>query len=196
VKAITVELQFQGDEHLRFADAVEKLGSERAALTAYRRGINRIGDKARNGVRRTLAKQVGLTQGALKTHGRYGSSRATVRGLAYEITARGEHLPLRLFGARQFAYGVRAKPWGRSQRFPGVFIFAGHPRSGQPVSAAGDVFHRRTAASRPIESMFGPAVPVEMVKGDSAATFEKAAAELPKRIAHEVRVLTDGIVTA
>lgn len=196
MKQITVDLRFHGTEHHRFAEAVEKLGSERAALTAYRRGINRIGDKARNQVQKALAKQVGLSQGALKTHGRYGVSRARALDLAYEISSRGEHLPLRLFGARQFAYGVRAKPWGRSQRFPGVFIFAGTPRSGKPVSAAGDVFHRRTAASLPIERMFGPSVPVEMVKGGSAAAFERTAAELPGRIAHEVRVLTDGIVTA
>lgn len=193
---MTVDLHFENAEHLRFAEAVEKLGNERAAATAYRRGINRTGDKARNQVQRALAKQVGLTQGALKTHGRLSVTRAKAAGLAYVIASRGNHLPLRLFGARQFAYGVRARPWGRSQRFPGVFIFAGHPRSGQPINASGDVFHRSTGASLPIQRMFGPAVPVEMVKGASAAAFERTAAELPKRIAHEVRVLTDGIVTA
>ena len=193
---MAVDLRFEGAEHVRFAEAVEKLGSERAAITAYRRGINRVGDKARNQVQKALAKQVGLTQGALKTHGRFGVSRAKAAELSYAITSQGNHLPLRLFGARQFAYGVRARPWGRSQRFPGVFIFAGHPRSGQPVNASGDAFHRSTGASYPIERMFGPAVPVEMVKGTSATAFERTAAELPKRIAHEVRVLTDGIVTA
>lgn len=190
-----MDLRFGNSEHIRFADAIEKLGSERAAVTAYRRGINRTGDKARNQVRKALAKQVGLTQGALKTYGRYGSSRAKARDLAYEITSRGTYLPLRIFGARQFAYGVRAKPWGKSQRFPGAFIFAGSPRSGQPVSARGDVFHRSTSASLPIQRLFGPAVPTEMVKGESAKTFEHTSAELPKRIAHEVRVMTDGVVT-
>lgn len=193
---MTVDLHFQNAEHLRFAEAIEKLGSERAAVTAYRRGINRVGDKAKTQVQRALAKQVGLTLGALKKYGRYGGTRAKAGDLAYAITSTGDHLPLRLFGARQFAYGVRARPWGRSQRFPGVFIFAGHPRSGQPVNATGDAFHRTTGASRPIERMFGPAVPVEMVKGDSAGAFERTASELPKRIAHEVRVLTDGIVTS
>lgn len=189
---MTYDLHLEG-EHARFAEAVTKLGSK-AALTAYRRGINRIGDKARTDVSRTLAKQVGLTQGKLKTLGKYGSSRATVRDLTYQITSRGGYLPLRTFGARQFGYGVRARPWGRSQRYPGAFIFAGHPRSGKPVNASDDVFHRRTSASLPIERMFGPAIPVEMVKGDTANAFARAAADLPKRIAHEVRVMTDWIV--
>ncbi|MFT3973315.1 MAG: hypothetical protein QM699_07660 [Amaricoccus sp.] len=193
---MTVKLHFQNDEHVRFAEAVEKLGSERAATTAYRRGINRVGDTARTRVQKALAKQVGLTLGGIKTHGSFAVSRANASSLAYAITSRGNHLPLRLFGARQFAYGVRARPWGRWQRFPGVFMFAGHPRSGQLVNARGDAFHRSTLASLPIERMFGPAVPVEMVKGVTADTFERTAATLPKRIAHEVRVLTDGIVTA
>ena len=192
---MTVDLRFQDNEHLRFVEAIGKLGSERAVTTAYRRAINRVGDTARNQVQKALAKQGGLTQGALKAHGRFGVTRAKAADLAYVIASSGNHLPLRLFGARQFAYGVRARPWGRSQRFPGVFIFAGHPRSGQPVNASGDAFHRSTGASYPIERMFGPAVPVEMVKGASAEAFERTAAELPKRVAHEARVLTDGIVT-
>lgn len=190
-----MDLRFQGNEHLRFADAVGKLGSERAAVTAYRRAINKVGDKAKTQVRRALAKQVGLSQGTIEKLGRYRTKRATARGMAYEIATKGNAIPLRYFGAKQFSFGVRAKPWGKSQRFPGTFIFAGTPRSGRTVGAAGDVFHRRTSASLPIEKMFGPAIPVEMVKGDSADVFHRLAGGLPKRIEHEVRVMTDGVVT-
>ena len=189
-----LDLRFQGNNHITWADAVEKLGSERAAHNAYRRGINKIGDKARTQVKRALAKQTGLKQSDLIKYGAFGESRANYSTLAYAITSKGGYVPLKAFGARQFSWGVQARPWGKSQRFKGTFIFAGTPTSGKPV-AGGHVWHRRTQASRPIEKMFGPAVPVEMVKGASAKAFEDATLELGQRIAHEVRVMTDGVVT-
>ncbi len=91
--------------------------------------------------------------------------------------------------------GVRAKPWGRSQRFPGAFIFAGHPKSGQPV-ADGHAFIRTSSSSLPIRKLWGPSVPREMERDAVTQEFQDAALELPGRILHEVRSITNGVVGA
>lgn len=186
-----VEIEGQGLE--RFSRAVSAL-SDKQAQTAYRRAINRVGKQAQTATIRALAPQVGLTQAAVRKHGGIKPKPARSGNLQYEINSQGGYLPLHLFAARQFGYGVRAKPWGTSRRFAGAFIFAGSPNSGKFVGG-GAVFRRLTTASRPIEMMFGPAVPKEMVTGNSAEAFINAAGALPDRIAHEVRAITKGVVT-
>lgn len=190
----TLHLRYQDGNHIRWSDAVAALGSEKEAHKAYRRGINRTGDKARTKVRRTLAKQTGLKQKDLRKYGALRSKRANLQHLGYEITSSGRATSLKIYGAKQFSFGVRASPWGRKQVFKGAFIYAGRWNSGEPV-ASGHVFLRRTGASLPIDRMFGPSVPAEMAKGATREAFEGEALDLGKRIAHEVRVLTDGVVT-
>lgn len=189
---MTFGLKFQGSNHIRWEDAVEALGSKNAH-NAFRRGINHTGDKARTQVRRALAEQTGLKQRDLKKYGAFDSERANYRRLSYTITSKGSAVPLKVFGAKQFSWGVTAKPWGVSRRFKGTFIFAGTPTSGKFVGG-GHVFHRRTSASLPIERMFGPSVPTEMVQGASKKAFQDAALDLGPRIVHEVKVLTKGVV--
>ena len=91
-------------------------------------------------------------------------------------------------------YGVKAKPWGKSRKFKGAFIFAGHAKSGQAI-AGGHVFKRSTKASTPIEKMYGPSIPKEMLKDETAEAFEAATGDLANRIAHEIRVISKGVIS-
>lgn len=188
---ITVRLQGQG--HIRFRRAVRMLG-EGKAKKAFTRALNHTGAIVRTRVIRALAPQVGLSQAKVRQLGAIREQRARASGLEYKIESSGAAISLREFSARQFGYGVAAKPWGQRRRFESAFIFAGHPRSGNPVSG-GHVFVRTSSSSFPIKKMFGPAIPKEMVKDESAEAFSDAAARLSPRINHEIRRLTRGVIS-
>ena len=191
---MAVSVRVEGGGIQRFADAAKDLASDKAAL-AYMRALNHTGAKANTRVRRALKSQTGLASLALVDKlGALGKSRAGKSRLSYEISSTGSHIPLHWFKAAQFGYGVRASPWGKTQRFPGTFIFAGSPRSGKYVSG-GAVFHRVTTASLPIEKLYGPAIPKEMVKDQTADAFNAVAGDLPGRVAHEVKRMTGGAVS-
>lgn len=179
--------------HIRFEQAVEKLGDRKRAHDAFRRGINHTGDKAKTRVIRALAKQMGLTQRKLKDSGAISTHRANFDNLEYTIKASGREIPLKEFGAKQFRYGVRAKAWGSSRQYRGAFIFAGNFRSGKFVGG-GHVFKRVGKASKPIEKLYGPSIPKEMVKDQSQQAFADVALEVGPRIEHEVSRLTGGVV--
>lgn len=185
-------LEFMDQNTVRFQDGVARVGDTKKAHDAFRRAINHTGSKSKTQVVRALAKQMGVNQ-ALVRKG-LAVRRANFDKLEYTITASGRELSLKEFGAKQFGYGARAKPWGNSRRFEGAFIFAGTPGSGQPV-AGGHVFKRTDgSASTPIEKLYGPSVPKEMIKDASADAFTRIADDLPGRIEHEFRRLTDGVV--
>ena len=75
----------------------------------------------------------------------------------------GRHLPLSFFGAKQFSYGVRAKIWGRAQTFRSAFVIGRFGNS---------VFKRTSKARFPIEQLWGPAVPVEMLRDEALAAWQ------------------------
>jgi len=189
-----LELRIEGDNHQRFEWAVEALGSEKQAWKAARRAVNKTGDKAFTRVKRAAAKQVGLTQKKLVELGAIRRRRANFDNLSYEIRSSGKALSLKHFKAKQFSFGVRAKPWGRTQKFYGAFINVGTWRSGVPFDD-GHVYRRTTTKSFPVRRMFGPAIPEEMVRGETRDAFESVADGLGDRLAHEVRVLTEGVVS-
>jgi hypothetical protein len=106
--------------------------------------------------------------------------------IAGQILARGRPLSLKVFGAKQFKYGVRVKLRGENVKLYGMFIYAGTFNSGKFV-AGGHVFQRTTAASLPIEKQFGPSVPESVVKGKAKDAFEDTVATvLPRRLRHEI----------
>ncbi len=185
-------LEFLDQNAVRFQDAVVRVGDAKTAHGAFRRAINHTGAKARTRTVRALAKQMGLKQSVVRT--RIEERKANYERLEYVLKGSGEPLSLKEFGAKQFAYGVRAKPWGRSQRFEGVFIMAGSRNSGRPV-AGGHVFKRTNgSASLPIEKLYGPSIPREMVQGASAIAFSEVTKDLGTRIQHELGRLTGGVV--
>lgn len=188
-----LQLSATGNAHEQFEQAVEALGSKQAHKAA-RRAVNHTGRKAFTRVKRAGAKQVGLTQKKLIELGAIEKRRASGGGLSYEITSSGKALSLKHFKAKQFSYGVKAKPWGRTQKFHGAFINTGTWRSGVPFDD-GHVYLRETTKSFPVRRRNGPAIPEEMVRGDARDAFEQVADGLGDRLAHEVGRLTDGVVS-
>lgn len=190
----------EGDGIRRFADAVRILGNEDEARAAYSRALNKVGAKAHTRTVRALTKQVGLSKGDVLSYGAVRKERASRGKLDYQIVSTGKPIPLRAFAPKQFRFGVRAKVWGRMQRFPGAFIYAGKGWTGRfGVVHGGHVLHRtgrRVDGHQPYELMFGPTIPVEMVKDASAKAFQEVAQELPARVAHEVSWITKGVVSA
>ncbi len=112
--------------------------------------------------------------------------RANYQSLEYLILSRGGFISLKEFKSRQLKRGVSAAPWGKRQLFKSTF--------GPNVGAlGGHVFRRTTAARFPIEKLWGPAIPKEIVKDESRAAFnETVARELPPKIEHEIRRLMQG----
>ncbi|ORE90514.1 hypothetical protein ATO13_22451 [Stappia sp. 22II-S9-Z10] len=182
-----------GDGHRRLANAARDLSGAQTKR-AYSRAINRTNDRAFTATKRALADQVGLSQGKVVALGQLRRGRATPAALSAEIKANSNHISLKEFGARQFGYGVRAKPWGEARRFDGAFIFAGSPRSGKPVKD-GHAFTRTSGDSHPIEMMFGPNIAEELTKDQSRESWNVAANFLEQRILHEIRVIAKGVVS-
>ncbi|SMC42831.1 Prophage minor tail protein Z (GPZ) [Fulvimarina manganoxydans] len=187
-------LKITGDGLPKLNRALDELGNETVAHKAYRRAINKIGDQARTRVKRELAAQVGLTQKKLVELGGFRVTRANYSALEYKISTSGSPIPLKEFSAKQFSYGVRAKPWGRSQQFPSAFIYAGRWDSGNAI-ADGHVFKRTSKNSLPIEKLYGPSIPKEMVQGATAAAFTEYGPKLRERVEHELRQITQGVVS-
>lgn len=187
------KVDMRGQGLPRFQDAAEVLGTAKAKK-AYGRAINHTGRKGFTGVKRVLAGQVGMTQTKLVKKGNIKTRSAHGNELSFVIFSTGSHLSLKEFGAKQFGYGVRAKPWGNSRRFKSAFIFAGNSKSGKFVGN-GHVFKRTTNSALPIEKLHGPAIPNEMVKGDSAKAFDKSSKDLGRRIRHEIKIITKGVVS-
>jgi hypothetical protein len=170
----------------RYGNALAALG-EKKAHAGLARAVNRVTNTIHGRVARAIAKQSSIPVGIVRSSLRKNLVRPGGGGdLEGRIDARGNPLPLKVFNPKQFSWGVRAKVWGRVQRFPHTFIYAGTYRSGQEVGN-GHVFHRLSVKSLPIEKLFGPSVPEEMVKDESARVFyETAETMLPARVAHEL----------
>ncbi len=146
---------------IHYQAAITRVG-QGVADKAFTRALNREGAKMTTQIKRSLRKQTGAkladVSRALKIE------RASYRNLRYAIIAKGSPMTLSHFAPKQFAYGVRARPWGRSQRFAHAFIL--HKFSG-------NVFVRESKSRYPIRVLFGPSIPKEMVQGATMQAFER-----------------------
>ncbi|WP_099863766.1 hypothetical protein [Pararhizobium haloflavum] len=176
----------------RYGNMLGALG-EREAHKALARAVNRVTNTVHSRVVRAVAKQTSLTAGRVRKEIKKRQVRPGGMGaLEGVIWATGRPLPLKEFRPKQFSWGVRAKVWGQTQRFPGAFIYAGTYRSGIYVGN-GHVFtntrgpNTRSGRNNAVEMMFGPSIPEEMVRGESRRTFEQTVATmLPQRVFHEI----------
>ena len=90
----------------RFEAACFRIG-EGSARQAFSLALNKEGRKAYTAHRRALAEQSSIPRGAVTATMKFkASTRAT---LETRIIGTGRHLPLSVFGARQFSYGVRPR---------------------------------------------------------------------------------------
>lgn len=140
------------DVGIRFEAACLRLG-EGEARRAFSMALNKEGRKSFTQMRRALAQQSSIPRGAVNAAMRFRT--ASRAALSTETAGSGRSLPLSFFGAKQFAYGVRAKIWGKAQTFRSAFV----------VKRYGNGVFKRTGMARfPIEQLWGPSVPKEMLR--------------------------------
>ena len=162
------------DVRTRFEAACNRLG-EGEARRAFSMALNKEGRKSFTQLRRLLALQSSIPRGAVNASTRFMS--ATRNTMSTITSGTGRHLPLSFFGAKQFAYGVRAKIWGKAQTFRSGFVVKRY---------GGGVFKRTGKARFPIEQLWGPAVPVEMMRDEAFAAWE---AQHPRVLTESARLI-------
>ena len=181
-----ITFRWTGDGIARLEAAMNKLEGPRK-MAALRRALNHTGDKVFTRVKRELQTQIGAPQSVIVRYGKVRKVRASNAAMQYLIIAKGGPIPLKHFGARQGATGVSAAPWHNRKLYKSAFVVG---------SLGGHAFWRKGKERLPIERIAGPNVPKEMVKDQVAAAFQAVtASSLPARVEHEVRVLTNGVVS-
>lgn len=145
---------------IRFEAACHRLG-EGDARRAFAMALNKEGRKAFTAHRRALVRQSSIPRPVVTAAVRFASARRN--RLETRITGTGRHLPLSVFKPRQFSYGVRAKIWGRAQTYRSAFLIKGH---------GNEAFKRVGRARLPIERLWGPAVPTEMLRDEAVAVWQ------------------------
>lgn len=168
----------------RFGNQIGAVGS-RQAHRALARAINRTTITVHGRVVRAIRKQSDIPTAIIRRQVK--RKLASVKGGALEgiVSATGSPLSLKHFRARQFSFGVKAKWGGKWHEYQSAFM---GPRPGVLAPALnGHVFVRTSASRFPIEMLFGPSVPEELVRGESEKAFnETVATMLPQRVAHEL----------
>ncbi|AGT09471.1 phage tail protein [Paracoccus aminophilus] len=174
-KTTVLRVRELDDQRIIFEAMVHRVGGGHATR-AFSRAINHETAKAQTAVKRVIASSTGIRAGDVQKQIR--RTRATVNNLSASIVARGEAFPLKYFGAKQFSFGVRAKPWGQWQRFPHAFVSA---------SLGGHVFVREGSGRLPIRQLWGPSVPAELMRPAAIAAFDYASGEIVDRALYELR---------
>ncbi|MCT8970596.1 phage tail protein [Microbaculum marinisediminis] len=179
-----VEVRVDASEIDRLARGVGELAAA-SRDKATVRAINHVGNKGFTAVRRATARQAGLKVGDAGKAMR--KELASTSAPIYRIIGRGAHLPAFKFGGRQTRRGASAAPWKKRRVFPGTFV----ARMG-----TGHVgIFRRTGSKRlPVRELWGPSIPVEMIRDDAKTTFERLVdSELLPRLGHELAREVDRI---
>ena len=154
------------------AEATKAMGSGKVRQIAVY-ALNEIGGKMNTQVKRQTVKQLGVTYA--QAGGGWDVRRANMGNLSFKITGSGRYMGLGEFGARQFDYGVRAKPWGKSRQFPHAFM------------VGGQAFRRTSEARFPIKELWAGSIPREMEREDGDSIVPEIAREfmdkqLPERL--------------
>lgn len=181
---------------LQTLDKAMRQLSGAAAGKALSVALNDTGKVAANKVRRAVAKQTGVSAEVIEKRGGIATKPAYPGRLNYQIIATGRYLKLKDFRPVQMKKGVKASPWGKRRYFRSAFINSG---------IGGHVFHRvgkpRKMKSgtyegmmrQPIENMYGPAIPKEIIQGHSAHVFKTYVAQaLPKKVDKQLKRAAKG----
>jgi hypothetical protein len=172
--AVRIVIKDLDQTRVRYEAMVQQVGEGNAAL-AFSRALKHEGRKTFTAVKRALRKQTDIPPAMITASMAFRSS--SKRNLRTIISGSGRELPLRLFKPSQFSYGIRAKVWGRYQTYRSGFIVAKYD---------GNVFHRTSSKRFPIQKMFGPSIPKEMLKDETLETFERSGNAIMDRAMHEL----------
>lgn len=173
-----LELQID-DKALREMRALMQQLADGKVQLAMARAVKRIGDQAYGRIVKVLSKQVGTTQKAIRKVV-IKSPPVPGRRIAYKIMAASPALSLKEFNPKAASGGVVAGPWGNRRVFPRAFI---------SDVKGGHVYARKGVQRLPIRKLWGPSIAKELLKDQALAEFEKAVAELPARLRHELEAI-------
>ena len=178
-----IEIKPADDILRRYGNMIGALGGQ--AHGALARAINRTTTTVHGRVIRAIRKQSDIPTAIIRRQVK--RRLASVRGGALEgvVFANGSPISLKHFRARQISTGVKAKVQGEWKHYQSAFM---GPRPGVIAPRLnGHVFVRTSAKRFPIEMLFGPSVPEELVRGESVRIFEETVASmLPRRVEHEM----------
>lgn len=120
--------------------------------------------------------------------------KASGAALEYLIITKGRPIPVKHFRPNQTKKkGVSASPWRRRRQYPSAFIVES---LGEHVFWNTHAWSETRERFNKLERIAGPNVPKELVKDQVAASFETlVSTDLPARIEHEVRAITNGVVS-
>lgn len=140
--------------------------------------INKVGDRVRTQVVRTLTKQTGLPKKTIqKAVVTYGASPGKY---LYTMKSAGGDIRLRFFKPRETRKGVVARPFGKHTLFAGTFMKGGKfPRRVEVAELSPDVWRRlNKSGTRITQQRSGVRIPVEMITGATGEAFDKMAGPL------------------
>jgi len=158
---------------IMMAEALKKMGAARVRQIAVY-SLNQVGAKMNTATKRQTVQQLGISYA--QAAGGWDVKQANMGDLTFQITGSGKYMGVGEFNARQFSYGVRAKPWGVSRTFPRAFI------------QHGAVFARTEGVARyPIKILWAGSIPREMERTDHGSMVPEIArgfmdVEFPKRL--------------
>lgn len=168
---------------------LEEVAKEHPKIMA--RALNHTGGVVTTAVRRQVASQMGVKQAVVRNGMR--TKRASPDDQSFAIIGHGRPMSEKLFGPRQTKAGVTTMSWGKRTLLRGTFIgpgkLGGHvfSRTGEKVVPEKGRWKGTGVKREKIEKKWGPAIPKEMVRGETKAVFESTVAErLPERILHEL----------
>lgn len=136
-----------------FANGLGALGEARSRQVMAR-ALNRTGGPTLTKVRRELARATSAPMSIIRRQvvaSKAWAGDGSIPGkLDFKIRATGNPLPLRVFKPVEFKFGVRARVWGRFQRFEGAFTRGGlFPDRVALAKGGGNVFARTGKARLP-----------------------------------------------
>lgn len=182
-----ISFRSTGNGVARMKTAAAALADTDKRGRAFRRALNHTGNKAFTRTKRELSKQIGELQSLILRYDKIRKAKAFGSDLKFEIIAKDGPIPLKYFRARQGAGAISASPWNQRKLYHHAFIVP---------SLHGNAFWRKGSGHLPIKGIAGSNVPKEMVKDHVAAPFEVlVSTDLSERVAHEIRTITNGVVS-
>ena len=193
-----IEIVKGGDYLARYAARLRAIG-DHEAQKALALALNRGGDTAYGRVRSTLSEHLGIKYRALGMTKALRKKTAWVGRLEYKVIASGAHFGMihakgvrtrkitrEVNGRVQNFQMVYASAWNVPRAYPGAFIGRG--------SGGSQIFTRASDERFPIHRVWGPSIPVELLREPTVNVFEETIEDvLPRRLEHEVSRLFDSL---
>lgn len=142
------------------------------------REINKVGNRAKTQVTRSLTKQTGLPRKTIVKA--IEVTMAGGRRYSYDMVTRGGNIRLKYLNPRETEAGVMARPFGKPTLYPGAFMKGGKfPGRVEVPDFGGHVMFRNRSKGRHYTyARSGVFIPKEMTIGATRAAFERVAAPL------------------